>query len=547
MFFHFDLVADDLVAMQEIEVIGMDHGVDNIKTTSFSLPLMAWSPPMVELSDSSASTSSSSSSSSSKGFSAVLAPRLQSHCHENEALEILLAMLSNESTLHTTDHRTRLEAACRGISSSHSSSSLEDNANQVNDHDRAKMCDWYYEMSDFLKIDRATASRSLALLDRFMATPVDDLPLASTSTTASTSTAPSFASDENITVAEVVLAASKHRDVYHLVALTALFLAIKLFERLSIEPSHVSYLSRGRYTAKEVVKMESIMLHALEWKVCSADKVDFVNAYLDVVLPKDGKKTPTCAERRSYGQSSNDSNHHQCVLLSSFKDLANIQIQLSDYDSSFSPLRPSLVAIAAVNNALEIKKNDISTEDQHIIHERIHVMNEMLYYHGGNIGNSIDRSELARTMERLQALVDPTVVGRSVDRSSFCGTPSDNEQTSTIAFNERRRFSPPLHNDNFSSSSVNTQQQYAAVSPLDVALESIENFDMTQLFCCGSTHHDNTDHSFHNSRGSTRGSNRVVLGTKKKERHASHHTVKITDSPSPKSVIFTTRIGARLL
>ena len=39
----------------------------------------------------------------------------------------------------------------------------------VNDHDRTKMCDWYYARSDFLGIDRATAGRSLTLLERFMA------------------------------------------------------------------------------------------------------------------------------------------------------------------------------------------------------------------------------------------------------------------------------------------------------------------------------------------------------------------------------------------
>ena len=45
-------------------------------------------------------------------------------------------------------------------------------SDMVNNHDRTKMCDWYYEMSDFLKIDRATASRSLTLLDRFMVVPI---------------------------------------------------------------------------------------------------------------------------------------------------------------------------------------------------------------------------------------------------------------------------------------------------------------------------------------------------------------------------------------
>jgi len=505
MFFHQD--AHDAAAMQEIEVIGMDDGEDNITTTSLSVPIVVWSP-----SASSSSTSSSSSSSSSASASSSSGPRHQDRCNDNinynkdDALDILLAMLSNESSFHTPAHRARLEAACRGFLYT---SLLDDTTDHVNDHDRAKMCDWYYEMADFLKIDRATVSRSLALLDRFMATPIDP------SVALSTRTTPSFASEEDITVTEAVISASKHRDVYQLVALTALFLSIKLFERLSIEPSHVSYLSRGRYTAQEVVKMESIMLHALEWKVCSAYKVDYINAYLDVVLSKGDINTT----------------HH---LLSSFKDLANIQIQLSDYDSSYSFLKPSLVAFAAVNNAFEMQRDGMSTIDQHIVRESIQGLMNKMYHH-----NSLERDELARTMERLRASVDPNVVGRSVEYSCCSGTPSIEPSRTTSTSYDRHRFSPSLQSDDNSSASADTQQQYyVAVSPLDVALESIENFAVTQLLCCGSSTHQ-TDYSTH-------GNNGIVMEEKKKRRHAPR-SVTVTDSPSPISVIPATRFGSRLL
>jgi len=513
MFYHQD--AHDAVAMQEIEVIGMDDGEDNITTTSLSMPIVVWSPPMLELSatsvSSSSTSSSSSASSSSSGHSVATGPRHQDRYsninhNKDDALNILLAMLSNESSFHTPAHRARLEAACRGFLYA----SLDDTTDHVNDHDRARMCDWYYEMADFLKIDRATASRSLALLDRFMATPIDS------SVALSTRTIPSFASKENITVTEAVIAASKHRDVYQLVALTALFLSIKLFERLSIEPSHVSYLSRGRYTAQEVVKMESIMLQALEWKVCSAYKVDYVNAYLDVVLSKGDMNTT----------------HH---LLSSFKDLANVQIQLSDYDSSYSFLKPSLVAFAAVNNAFEMQRDGMSTIDQHIVRESIQGLMNKMYHH-----NRMERDELARTMERLRASVDPNVVGRSVEYSCCSGTPSIEPTRTTSTSYDRHRFSPSLQRDDNSSASADTQQQYVAVSPLDVALESIENFDVTQLLCCGGSTHQ-TDFSTH-------GNNGIVLEEQKKRRqHHAPRSVTVTDSPSPTSVIPTTRFGSRLL
>lgn len=553
MFLHQD--NDDMVAMQAIEVIGMDDGEDNITTTSLSVPIITWSPPMLELSATSVSLSSSSSSSSPSSLTpgqpaASTAPRLhqlqQDGCNKDEALEILFAMLSNERSAPTnTVQRVGLvETPYHDIMSPSSfddgSTTAENDPNQVNDHDRSKMCEWYYEMSEFLKIDRATASRSLALLDRFMAIPVNDPTLQASCTTVAPPP-PSFTSEANITVAQAVIAASKHRDVYQLVALTALFLAIKLFERLSVEPSHASYLSRGRYTAQEVVKMESIMLHALEWKVCSADKVDFVNAYLDVVWPKKCER------------SNNNSDPHQQYhyLLSSFKDLSMMQIQVSDYDSSFASMKPSCVALAAVNNALEFKKEDMSPEDYRSILKSLHgLANKLFCSHDGmETDNTVlERNQLAMTMERLRGVIDPTVVRRSIDYSSSCrgGSTSSMEAspTSTSSY-ERYHFSPSVHSDDFSATaSGDTQQQYVAVSPLDVALESIENFDVTQLFCCGTTQHTIGP----SLRNSTRyGGNNDIVADSKQKGHSSRHSVRITDSPSPTSIASTTRFGARLL
>ena len=50
-------------------------------------------------------------------------------------------------------------------------------------------------------------------------------------------------------IAGVIVAASQNRDEHQLVALTALLLAIELFERLNIQPKHESYHSRGQNTS----------------------------------------------------------------------------------------------------------------------------------------------------------------------------------------------------------------------------------------------------------------------------------------------------------
>ena len=61
------------------------------------------------------------------------------------------------------------------------------------------------------------------------------------------------------------------RDKYQLVALTARFLALKLFKWLKVWSGHVSYLSHGRYPAAKAVETEVLALAALGWRACTAD------------------------------------------------------------------------------------------------------------------------------------------------------------------------------------------------------------------------------------------------------------------------------------
>ena len=239
--------ASAAVAMQEIEVVSMDDGEDNVTLSASTLrsttpsTLIELSPPPLLpcLSTTPLSTSSTSHHSPSM-------PPQSIKEQQDESLDILLSMLSKEQTLSTIDYTTRINVKPTPISisasssdnrslssnlldsdlSSNSSSSTEEEP--INNSDRTKMCDWYYEMSDFLKISRSTASRSLTLLDRFMSTDVGRLGR------------DKEVGREEYNVAGVVVAATQNRDEYQLVALTALFLSIKLYERLNIQPEHVS-------------------------------------------------------------------------------------------------------------------------------------------------------------------------------------------------------------------------------------------------------------------------------------------------------------------
>jgi hypothetical protein len=491
MFVHHDAAA--AVAIQEIEVISMADGEDNVTTTSIALP-----PSMV------ASSSSWSWSSSSSSH-----PR-HTTTESSPALDALLAMLDGETTLPVVDHVARSSIIATPISTASSASSADGSRHDpVNDDDRTKMCDWYYEMSDYLRIDMATASRSLSLLDRFMAAPVHRTvgnnassrpPFTTTSSAISSSShSTSSSSSSPCTtslhrhhadhrhgehgVAGVVVAASRIRDEYQLAALTALFLSIKLCERLDIQLEHASYLSRGRYTPGEVMRMELVMLRALDWRACRADKVDYVNAYLDVMMPM--TEDPHVDDPR-----------HR-TLQSRIKDLANLQIRMSDYDSTYSKQRPSLVAFASVINAFDIMRGDMSDNDRRRFLESAHGLMS-------GMDHRERREELPRTAERLRALVTPPPPsnwyfvrgGRSMSPPSCIDTILQHDEIYTCREGGGVRG---MNVDEISPSysETDSRRYHPKVSPLDAALESMENLNVARLLCCGSM-----DQTFHRHDGS---------------------------------------------
>ena len=97
-------------------------------------------------------------------------------------------------------------------------------------------------------------------------------------------------------VAKAIATVSRCRDKYQLAVFTARFLALKLFKWLKVRSDHVSYFSHGRYPAAKVVKTEVLVLTALGWRACTADKAYFVDTLMTVVLTR---LTDNVEERRT--------------------------------------------------------------------------------------------------------------------------------------------------------------------------------------------------------------------------------------------------------
>ena len=325
--------------------------------------------------------------------------------HADEAKQALLAMLALESPPPSlTPRRPRVIAPPITTSCQSNPNTLHTNL-PINNSDRTKMCSWYYEMSNFLKISPGTASRAMNYLDRFMGC---DSPHAAT--------------------------AFRLRDEYQLVALTALFIAIKLYDRLNIMPCHVSYLSRGRYTSEEVITMETVILKSLEWKVTSATKLDYADLILDFILPKLSVCDGT---------------------LDAIRDLTSLQIQLSDFYAVYSNSMQSMVALAAVMNAYEVKKDTLLECDREVF--RIAFDDLLTRY---------DRDGVHMIMDKLCRLVDPSSEKR----------PSDNLTSS--------------HQHSSPTTSAHATCEESSLENFDAALETMEEINCDWLpkhfLCCGS-------------------------------------------------------------
>jgi hypothetical protein len=172
-------------------------------------------------------------------------------------------------------------------------------AKPVDEDCRVKMCEWCYQVVDFCKFRRETVGIGMSYLDRYLC------------------------SDKG-------KSALGDRKEYQLVAMTCLYIAIKLHEPLEMETSLLADLSRGCYTEMEFANMEKTILEAVEWRVSGPTPLAFVLHFL-TFLP--------------------DSLH--TGVEEAIWDYARYQTELAIADHSFVKLRPSAIGMAALLNAME--------------------------------------------------------------------------------------------------------------------------------------------------------------------------------------------------
>jgi len=177
---------------------------------------------------------------------------------------------------------------------------------------RSKMSEWCFHVVDCTNLRRETVSIAMGYLDRFLCT---------------TSLRAEHARCD--------------RKEYQLAAMTALYVAVKIFEPLEMDAGLVSKLSRGLHSAAEITRLEHEMLVALSWRMNCPSPYQICNFLLELLPETAQDVKPT------------------------LYDYCHFQTELATGDYAYVPLRRSVIAVASVLNALEgIDQQDLLIPDR---------------------------------------------------------------------------------------------------------------------------------------------------------------------------------------
>ena len=166
----------------------------------------------------------------------------------------------------------------------------------INERWRKRICGWCYEVVDHFDFDRKVVAVAMNYLDRYVA------------------------------------ARTVNRHLFQLAAITAIYIAIKIFEPNGVNMASLLGWGGRPFIAENIVNMESIMLHSLKWYVHPPIPFSFCQYFMKFV----SSDTPP-------------------RIRHDIHELARFLTELSVCEYWFAKRKPSSVALAALINAIELQ------------------------------------------------------------------------------------------------------------------------------------------------------------------------------------------------
>jgi hypothetical protein len=183
--------------------------------------------------------------------------------------------------------------------------------NLVNPTDRETLCSWAYNIIDACELERQIAVIAMTYLDRFMA---------------SKSHRAQFA--------------LLNRRQFQLAFVTCLIISLKSRAGMKVESDFVSeVICQQMYQPSEIVDMEKEVLMALDWRLNGPCVHDFVQSFVELVVPSD--------EKSSRGSSLSVED------IGTVQQYAEIQAESAMTDYLLALQDPSAIAFASLLGAMQ--------------------------------------------------------------------------------------------------------------------------------------------------------------------------------------------------
>ena len=231
----------------------------------------------------------------------------------------LSAMMEKELSIYS----------CTGYLKLNMNQSSPNNSNSnpntmITSNDRMALVDWCYGVVDHCQYSRETVASAMDMVDRFLSIP-------------SNSTADK---------------ALRSPDILQLLVVTALYVAIKLNERVVMSSALFAEITRYVYTVEEIEDMERTLLSGLSWRCCAPTASQIGHSILSLILPYADDDTISEA---TWGY---------------LMDEMIYQIEYAVRDYYFCTQRASTIALAAICNAVKDGKR-ISIHERRVFLEAL--------------------------------------------------------------------------------------------------------------------------------------------------------------------------------
>jgi len=235
------------------------------------------------------------------------------------------AMLQQEESGYSMDKQ---KASNNFVSPFHGGNNHHGSSNNtnVNLENRKKMIEWYHQIAEFCNFNNETVEIATSYLDRFVILNNNN-----------NNDGPSSKSKVDLV----------DQGNFQLVAMTAFYTAVKIYENEVMDPALLSSLSQGAYSANQFEVMEYKILSTLKWRVNPPTSLAFARELINIV------PTNLITTTNRHNTNNNQIEDLPKAIENTVFELSKLQTELSIGDNRLRTVNKSMIAFASFINALE--------------------------------------------------------------------------------------------------------------------------------------------------------------------------------------------------